>query len=133
MSRPLSADPVERAYQEGKFPESRIPHWTKMMAKSPKKTERVLASLEAALEPPETKARRELVEGSGSYENAAQAAPAGPTASGPAGPTAYPKEWLGAAAGAQPDQGSGHSPITMENPIVAAQCMPGANVPEGLG
>lgn len=135
MSRSVRASatdhPVERAIAEGRIPESRREHYMAMMAKRPKKTAKLLASLYPALEPPQERAVDQLIE-DGGYErfaDSSQAAPAAPMASGPNGPTDYPKEWLkpGEVRSGKP------APITMENELVAAQSMPGANVPEGLG
>lgn len=129
MSRPVEViagnNLVEAAIREGKFPESRREFWLKKMAKNPEATAKVIAKLEPGLVPEVRAELHESVEGTG-----AQAAPSGPTASGP---TAYPKDWLGAAAAAQLGRPSRHDTITFENPTVAAEAMPGANVVGGLG
>lgn len=121
--------PVERAIAEGRIPESRRAHYMALMAKRPKKTAKLLASLFPALELPQDRAVDELVEDGGYerfVEGSGQAAPAAPKASGP---TAYPKEWL------KPGEvrSGGPATITMENEKVAAESMPGANEPGGLG
>lgn len=81
--------PVEAAIREGKIPESRRSHYYNLYAKKPKKTTRILASLEAVLEPPEVmEGVREFV------EERPQAAPVAAAAAAPSGPTDYPAEWL---------------------------------------
>src|SRR5215469_16386413 len=101
--------PVERAILEGKFPESRRAHYMALMAKHPKKTERLLAKLEGGLvtPPEEREAVQQFVDGGGNT------APAAPTASGP---TAYPEEWVTAReARGRPAPGPGS--ITFEDPM----------------
>lgn len=112
--------PVERAIMEGKFPESRRAHYMALMAKNPKKTERLLAKLEGGLvtPPQEMEAVQQFVDGGGNT------APAAPTASGP---TAYPEEWVSAReAAGRPPLGPGS--ITFEDPMAAV----GAVSPELL-
>jgi len=92
MSRPVKAmageHPVEAAIREGKIPHSRREHYMALMAKKPKKTTRLLASLEPVLEPPEEmEGVRQYVESDGN-----QTAPAGPRAQ--RGPTEYDPSWL---------------------------------------
>ena len=66
--------PVEAAYREGKIPKDRRAHYMELMAKNPKKTKRLLASLEPCLTPPDDdeawEAMREYAE-----EQPPQAAP----------------------------------------------------------
>ncbi len=78
--------PVEAAIREGKIPESRRAHYMTLMANKPKKTAKLLASLEPVLSPPE-----EMEEVRQYVNQGVQAAQAGPTASGPSD---YPEEWL---------------------------------------
>jgi hypothetical protein len=81
--------PVEAAIREGKIPESRRSHYYNLYARKPRKTTRILASLEAVLEPPE------VMEGVREYvEERTNTAPVAAAASVPSGPTDYPKEWL---------------------------------------
>ncbi len=83
--------PVEAAIREGKIPDSRRDHYMRLMAKKPKKTAKLLASMEAVLEPPEEmEAVRRYVTGRSQPQ---------PQARAQDGPTEYPKEWLNAAAG----------------------------------
>jgi hypothetical protein len=100
--------PVEAAIREGKIPESRRAHYMRLMAKKPKKTAKLLASMPVLLEPPEEMAAvQQYVEAGGNT------APAAPTASGP---TAYPKEWVSAReARGRPAPGPGS--ITFEDPM----------------
>lgn len=82
--------PVEAAIREGRIPESRRDHYMRLHARKPRKTARLLASLEPLLEPPEVMAGvRQYVE---DRPHTAHAAPPAPT-----GPTSYPEEWLSAA------------------------------------
>lgn len=86
----MAGDPVEQAYREGKFPKERCAHYHKLLAKNPKKTKRLLASLAAVLPPSEDQAvLDEFAEGQ------RHAAPNGqapvPAASGP---RSYPRDWL---------------------------------------
>jgi hypothetical protein len=142
---------VEAAIREGKFPESRRAHYMALMARKPKKTAKLIARLEPGMLDhlkADDEEERQAVQQAFGHE--AQAAPAGATSSGPTGPTAYPKEWLGAAAAgsvvmeqAQADRvvvdtggggvPRGHDLFTFENDTVRAQAIPGANVQEGLG
>jgi hypothetical protein len=102
--------PVEAAIREGKIPESRRAHYMALMAKRPKKTTKLLASLAAVLEPQEEmEAVRQFV------DEGVHAAQAAPTASGP---TAYPEEWIAASETAgRPALRSGS--ITFEDPMAA--------------
>lgn len=141
MSR--SGDIIDAAIREGKFDESRRAHYMELMAKNPKKTARLIAKLEGGLfdhlKADDEEERQAVQQAFGGGEG--QAAPAASTGSGPTGGPSYPKDWLTLpGSGAASPQGGpfvtptpGRSPITIENPAVAAQCMPGANVPEGLG
>jgi hypothetical protein len=140
MSR-AAADIVDAAIREGKFPESRRAHYMECLAKRPKKTARLIASLEGGLldhlQADDEEGRLAVQQATGGAGS--RAAPVGARPSGPGGPTAYPKEWLGLHGSGVPagqtvveSASGGRSPITMESPTVAAECMPGANVPEGL-
>lgn len=86
----MAGDPVDQAYREGKFPKERCAHYYALMAKKPKKTKRLLASLAAMLPPPEDQAV--LDEFANEHRHAAPVGQAPvPTASGP---KSYPREWL---------------------------------------
>jgi hypothetical protein len=114
--------PVEAAIREGKIPESRRAHYMGLMAKKPKKTTKLLASLEAVLEP------QEEMEGFRQYaQDEGQTAPAGPTASGPTGPSAYITSEL------QPGEVkrgpvSKRGTITYEDGTAAALSVPGGGL-----
>jgi hypothetical protein len=85
----MPSDPVEQAYREGKFPKSRCTHYYKLLAKKPKKTARLLASLEPVLTPP---GEHDVLDDFA--EEQRQAAPVAAARSAPSGPTSYPKGWL---------------------------------------
>jgi hypothetical protein len=86
--------PVEAAIREGKIPESRRSHYYNLYARKPKKTTRILARLEAVLEPPE------VMEGVREYVEEAHTAPVAASApSAPTGPVDYPQEWVDMTAG----------------------------------
>ncbi len=136
MSRPVNVMPatsvVEAAINTGRIPESRRAHYLALMAKRPRKTARLLASLEPCLPTPEDKAILDGFDAEGYEAAASQAAPAGSRAAD--GPTAYPKDWLGhgqdqGAPGVLGGAPSGHDPITFETPELGRQAA--TVVPQG--
>lgn len=105
--------PVEAAIREGKIPESRRGHYYNLFARKPKKTTRILASLESVLEPPE------VMEGVREYvEEQSQAAPVAAASSAPSGPTDYPREWLDRGRGEVVGQASGVGGNIVQEPSV---------------
>lgn len=87
----MAGDPVEQAYREGKFPASRRQHYYNLMAKRPKKTAKLLASLAAMLPPPGGDDEADLEAMRAEYAEPSSTAPVAAAASGP---TSYPKDWL---------------------------------------
>jgi hypothetical protein len=85
----MVGDLVEQAYREGKFPKERCAHYYALMAKKPKKTAKLLASLEPVLGPPGDQSLLDEF-----AEEQRQAAPVAAARPAPSGPTSYPKGWL---------------------------------------
>ena len=104
-------DPVGAAIAEGKFGEDRREYWQQRVDKEPKKTRRLLAKLEGGLvTPPEEMELLTAATDEGRRRQAKTAAFGGPTS--------YPREWLGPAAG------SGNV-FTDEPEVHAASVSPG--------